>query len=148
MRNDVLARHGGQCANCGTKEELEVHHVVPLSRGRTNRRTNLLTVPQTCHNGAHDRSARVETDDPGSDRVRWLPAIGDVRHLARTTRHPLRQAVVALLAKTGLSAGEVRNLLFDDVALADADASDPLDREWADETASFLRVRGATAETR
>jgi len=151
LRDDVLERDGHRCADCGTEENLQVHHVVPLSHNGTNRTTNLLTVRRTCHHGAHGRSARAEIDDTNPDRVRWLPTIKDVRRLARLTPRPLKQAIIVLLAKTGLGAGEVYALLLEGVALADADRRDTLDLNypaWAGGTSSYLRIHGRTVETR
>ena len=143
LRDDVLARDDHQCTDCGAEADLEVHHVVPLDRGGTN----LLTVCWTCHDSAYGRSVRIADEEPDSDRVRWLPTIEDVRRLVRSTPHPLKRAIVVLLAKTGIGVGEVCNLLLDDIALADADTRETLDVPlplWTDGTVPFSASAGLT----
>lgn len=62
VRQQVLERDGYRCQNCGyerhwfrpwDRRTLDVHHIVPLSRGGTNRVSNLTTLCRHCH-------ARVE----------------------------------------------------------------------------------------
>jgi 5-methylcytosine-specific restriction endonuclease McrA len=53
VRRAVLERDGGRCCSCGTKEDLEVHHEIPLSTfdnpERANQMTNLVTLCSSCH---------------------------------------------------------------------------------------------------
>ena len=54
LRQIVLKRDGFKCCNCRADDEtLDVHHVVPISRGGSNRLTNLKVVCRTCHNLIH-----------------------------------------------------------------------------------------------
>ena len=49
IRQRVMARDGYRCVDCGGKEELEVHHIVPLAEGGTNTPDNLITLCKRCH---------------------------------------------------------------------------------------------------
>lgn len=48
----VVAR-AGRCAHCGTKVNLQAHHVIPLSMGGTNKASNLQALCERCHQGVH-----------------------------------------------------------------------------------------------
>lgn len=52
---EVKKRDGYRCRgrNCGSEIGLEVHHIVPLSRGGTNHKTNLITLCEKCHLKRH-----------------------------------------------------------------------------------------------
>ena len=53
VRQLVLDRDGRRCGNCGSTEELHVHHIVPLTRGGTNEMGNLRTLCKSCHARLH-----------------------------------------------------------------------------------------------
>ncbi|MDC0763509.1 HNH endonuclease [Brevibacillus sp. AG] len=42
-----------ECQNCGSVEYLDIHHIVPLANGGTNRLTNLCTLCAECHGKVH-----------------------------------------------------------------------------------------------
>lgn len=48
----VLVRNGKR-VRCNSTVDLEVHHIVPLSRGGTNKRTNFITLCENCHKKRH-----------------------------------------------------------------------------------------------
>lgn len=58
IRKEVFARDGGKCQSrnsqgkCG-KPGVDVHHVIPLSRGGTTTKSNLITVCKDCHDARH-----------------------------------------------------------------------------------------------
>lgn len=142
LRQEILARDGKQCANCGADENLEVHHVVPLSRGGTNKRTNLLTVCSRCHNHTHDK--QIHDQEGESETHRWLPTIADIRQLVRSTPHPLKKAVIGLFAKTGIGVGELCNLNISDISLVNSDVFDTYTKDqqrWTKKGMSLLRVQ-------
>jgi hypothetical protein len=58
VRRQVMDRDGHRCrtAGCGNSVFLELHHVVPRSRGGTNRAENLVTLCSRCHRYEHTRS--------------------------------------------------------------------------------------------
>ena len=53
IRKQVLKRDNHACGNCGDRENLHVHHIVPLSRDGTNRMSNLRTLCSNCHRSLH-----------------------------------------------------------------------------------------------
>lgn len=55
IRHEVYERDNYQCCNCGRSElELHAHHIVPLSKGGTNNKDNLITVCRGCHMAIHN----------------------------------------------------------------------------------------------
>ena len=52
-KDEVLERFGYACASCGSKDDLEIHHIVPLALGGTDRITNLIPLCHRCHKTAH-----------------------------------------------------------------------------------------------
>ena len=52
-RDEVLERYGGKCANCGSSDDLEIHHIVPVALGGTDNVTNLIPLCHVCHLSAH-----------------------------------------------------------------------------------------------
>ena len=49
FRSAVLQRDGSQCVVCGSKEDLEVDHIVELWMGGPNEPSNGVTLCRTCH---------------------------------------------------------------------------------------------------
>lgn len=50
----VLAENlGCECANCGSTDNIEYHHIVPVALGGTNRLTNIVPLCSRCHKAAH-----------------------------------------------------------------------------------------------
>ena len=41
------------CANCGSTENLDVHHIVPVSKGGITEESNLVYLCKSCHLKAH-----------------------------------------------------------------------------------------------
>lgn len=53
IRDAVYKNDNNMCANCGSTEFLEIHHVVPVEVGGTDKLTNLKLLCQKCHVLAH-----------------------------------------------------------------------------------------------
>lgn len=53
IRQKVLTRDSYKCGNCEQANDLHVHHIIPLSRGGSNRITNLITLCKKCHSLLH-----------------------------------------------------------------------------------------------
>lgn len=76
IRQEVYHRDDYQCQNCGTKgepsgtTELHVDHVIPLSQGGLNNRSNLETLCEQCHNAAHGRGQAATTVGLGG-AINW-----------------------------------------------------------------------------
>lgn len=70
IRKEVFARDQGKCQDrsngikCG-KPGKDVHHVIPLSRGGTTTKGNLITVCQDCHDRRHAGHPKMGTRRKG-----------------------------------------------------------------------------------
>lgn len=56
LRQIVLERDGYRCVNCGDGIQdsiLQAHHIVPLSKGGSNKISNLATLCKDCHGKLH-----------------------------------------------------------------------------------------------
>lgn len=45
--------YGNECVSCGSHENLEYHHIVPLYVGGSNRPTNIVPLCKQCHYAVH-----------------------------------------------------------------------------------------------
>jgi len=52
----VKKRDGGECRNCPAEEDLQIHHIVPLSNGGRQHPSNAVLVCGDCHERIHGRS--------------------------------------------------------------------------------------------
>ena len=60
---------GSTCSNCGSTDDVEYHHVVPLHLGGTNRWTNIVPLCNRCHKAAHrGRHISAYVNHTGSGR--------------------------------------------------------------------------------
>lgn len=51
---DILKDNlGNTCYNCGSDENIEYHHIVPLSFSGTNKLSNIVPLCYSCHKSAH-----------------------------------------------------------------------------------------------
>lgn len=57
LRSVAVVERDEVCTNCGSRKILQAHHVVPLSRGGTNRLSNLKLLCERCHQRAHSGKA-------------------------------------------------------------------------------------------
>lgn len=57
LRGIVFERDGYCCAKCGATNELEIDHIVPVSKGGGNEEANLQVLCKTCN---RKKSARME----------------------------------------------------------------------------------------
>ena len=55
FRLNMKSELGNKCVNCGSTENIEYHHIVPLKNGGTNNLSNIVPLCETCHYKAHDR---------------------------------------------------------------------------------------------
>jgi hypothetical protein len=49
LRGQVWRRDGGRCVNCGSKENLQFDHIIPVSRGGATSAQNLQLLCQKCN---------------------------------------------------------------------------------------------------
>lgn len=52
-KDEVLRQHNYKCVNCGTTENLRIHHIVPVAVGGTDNITNLIPLCLSCHEAIH-----------------------------------------------------------------------------------------------
>jgi 5-methylcytosine-specific restriction endonuclease McrA len=66
IRDEVWARDGGRCRAikdgkvCGAPAK-EVHHIIPLSKGGTNTKANLISLCLSCHDKRHNHLFRARS---------------------------------------------------------------------------------------
>ena len=53
FRSKLKSIIGTVCANCGSEESIEYHHIVPIKFGGTNNITNFAPLCHKCHEAAH-----------------------------------------------------------------------------------------------
>jgi 5-methylcytosine-specific restriction endonuclease McrA len=53
LSRQIKQRDGNMCRKCGSSVNLEVHHIIPLSRNGSNNRSNLMTLCSKCHARQH-----------------------------------------------------------------------------------------------
>ena len=49
----IIKRDGGRCKECGSTTRLNVHHILPVSRGGQTVSWNLKTLCHSCHSRKH-----------------------------------------------------------------------------------------------
>lgn len=49
------------CQNCGSKDDLVIHHIVPLVKGGTNLITNMARLCSPCHALVHGQNVDIAT---------------------------------------------------------------------------------------
>lgn len=47
---------GNKCQKCGSSDRLDVHHILPLTRGGTNNTLNLIVLCHACHLKRHSKN--------------------------------------------------------------------------------------------
>ena len=62
MIRDGRLKVDSVCANCGSTDGLEIHHIVPLRRGGQNVQGNVVRLCWKCHRAAHDRKRQKESN--------------------------------------------------------------------------------------
>lgn len=55
--SDISAKCDGRCLNCGSTDHLEVHHIIPFSKGGKAEIGNLVLLCQECHRIASGKSS-------------------------------------------------------------------------------------------
>lgn len=82
-----------QCRKCGSKDNLEVHHLKPRSQGGTNKLSNLMTLCHDCHQAHHLQGLKL----PKQRNVSYVSAA----HVQQGKRYLQRQLTeIAPLALT------------------------------------------------
>lgn len=56
IKEEVLKRDQKECVRCGSTENLNVHHIIPQSKGGKEKKENLATLCYSCHLKAHGKT--------------------------------------------------------------------------------------------
>lgn len=56
----MLERDGYKCTKCGSRKRLEVHHIVPLSKGGSPWPKNCKTLCRKCHIKLHEQNGSLK----------------------------------------------------------------------------------------
>jgi hypothetical protein len=76
IRSAAVKTRDRVCTNCGSSRILQAHHVVPLSKGGTNKLTNLKLLCEQCHQRIHGGREFIGKDSDKAlaiaDRVQLL----------------------------------------------------------------------------
>ena len=59
IRSQILLRDHFRCRECNYYKHLEVHHIIPRSKGGTDDPANLITLCQRCHGKKHGFANRI-----------------------------------------------------------------------------------------
>jgi hypothetical protein len=118
LREERIKLDGGECANCSSTEQLQVHHIVPVANGGNDKLENLQTLCSDCHSKAHgDNIGFIQEETPTNKEKqdKWIPTVGHIRELVSTTRHPTNRAILVLLAKTNIGLSELTDIKTKDL---------------------------------
>lgn len=71
--SQVYRRDDHTCQNCGeggvhSNIELHAHHVVPVSKGGSHKKSNLKTLCKSCHNAIHHKEKMARTHESNQKR--------------------------------------------------------------------------------
>lgn len=92
FREEMVRVLGCTCFNCGSEENIEYHHAVPLRLGGTNKMKNILALCHRCHMAAHtgrdinqikinpNRGGRPKKYplNPENELIMWMWAKGEI----------------------------------------------------------------------
>jgi len=59
IRGLLIQALGARCAECGSRDGLEIDHVIPLSRGGTDTIDNITLLCRECHREKHKAATRL-----------------------------------------------------------------------------------------
>lgn len=78
QRDRIMKRDGDQCVRCGSREELQVHHIIPISHGGFDFDDNLAMLCEACNRYVHggDYSSRRLRYDGKEDFWRLVNEYG------------------------------------------------------------------------
>ena len=153
VRKEVLSRDGHQCINCGSTEDLEIHHIVPISKSGTNEISNLVSVCSDCHYHIHGKTPAEKTETQATFKrdVRWTPSYQDITTFINSITHPAEKTIAMTIIKTGIGVGELCNLSDPDIYLANEETSAVLhsnEPTWINPGIPALRVQDSCEEQR
>jgi len=65
LRYAIFKEYGYRCAMCQrfSKGNLHLHHIIPLGRGGSNSKSNLIPLCSECHYDVHFRNKKMRIND-------------------------------------------------------------------------------------
>ena len=69
IREKVFEKHGRFCNMCGSEQNLQMHHIIPIRNGGTNELENLIPLCKNCHQDIHYLGQNQMTSD---DKKGWF----------------------------------------------------------------------------
>lgn len=99
LKGELVDKFPDECGNCETDQDVEFHHIVPLSRGGTNKVSNLVRLCSSCHDSAHGRSRAGNFKELQAAGIEKAKADG--RYKGRPVDEDLHKRVKELL-KAGM----------------------------------------------
>lgn len=125
MRYALTKSKPQECANCGASSNLELHHVVPIALGGTNRLTNLVMLCEPCHGKTHGEGWR------GNFKMAQAAGIARAKAEGRYKGRPVDEDLH----------GRVRELLSSGLGVR------PTARKVGCSTTTVIKIRDALRET-
>lgn len=61
-RKRLINKHGNVCQKCRYTGNIELHHIIPVSRGGSNKDDNLILLCEKCHAEIHGRTKKNYLD--------------------------------------------------------------------------------------
>lgn len=55
VKREVWRRDGGKCVKCGSRANLEYHHIIPFSKGGSNTARNIELLCEKCNREISDK---------------------------------------------------------------------------------------------
>ena len=55
IRDRLIKEHGGKCAICGAKMNLEIDHIIPVSKGGRENESNMQVLCRSCNSRKGNR---------------------------------------------------------------------------------------------
>ena len=77
-RRQVVERDGDQCSKCGKGRYLHLHHIKPLSKGGSNKITNLKLLCKNCH--SKDHGGRDFSGEFNSSETAFSKRVANIRY--------------------------------------------------------------------
>lgn len=82
------------CANCGSEDNIHIHHIVPLSQGGGNKESNLVFLCADCHKKAHayvnnrvkESGDYVKVKPPKVSQMSVLEMVKRIKRMAKELR--------------------------------------------------------------
>lgn len=83
-KNEVIKRNGNQCDKCGSRIHLHLHHIKPLSKGGSNKISNLKLLCEDCHLKTHGR--KEFSGEFSSSETAFAKRVANIRYAIKNDK--------------------------------------------------------------